>query len=154
MRHIASVLVLLSVVTLMGDAQSPASDIPTLLQPGSLLQPESGSIRGRVLGAGTDEPLMRRHFDVTHYRSLIFADWNRPTADDRALVYQKGAYVLHLLRETLGEAKFWAAIRDYTHRYDGTSVTTVEFQHAMERSTRTDLSIFFTTWVYLEGLPK
>jgi aminopeptidase N len=92
--------------------------------------------------------------EAGHDRSLVFPDWNRPTADDRALVYQKGAYVLHLLRETLGEAKFWAAIRDYTRRYVGTSVTTVEFQHAMERSTRTDLSVFFKTWVYLEGLPK
>ena len=92
--------------------------------------------------------------EAGHDRSLVFADWNRPAADDRALVYQKGAYVLHLPRETLGEAKFWAAIRDYTRRYVGTSVTTVEFQQAMERSTRTDLSVFFKTWVYLEGLPK
>jgi aminopeptidase N len=92
--------------------------------------------------------------EAGHDRSLVFPDWNRPTADDRALVYQKGAYVLHLLRETLGEARFWAAIRDYTRRYVGTSVTTVEFQQAMERSTRTNLSVFFKTWVYLEGLPK
>jgi aminopeptidase N len=92
--------------------------------------------------------------EAGHDRALVFPDWSRPTADDRALVYQKGAYILHLLRETLGEAKFWAAIRDYTRRYVGTSVTTVEFQQAMERSTRRDLSVFFKTWVYLERLPK
>jgi hypothetical protein len=59
MRQIASVLVVLSVVTLMGYAQSPASDIPTLLRPGS------GSIRGRVLGAGTDEPLRNARVQAT-----------------------------------------------------------------------------------------
>ncbi|PYR33178.1 MAG: hypothetical protein DMF90_21750 [Acidobacteria bacterium] len=89
--------------------------------------------------------------DAGHDRSLVFPDWNRPTADDRTLVYQKGAYVLHLLRETLGERLFWEGIRDYTRRYAGMSVTTVEFQHAMERSTGKDLSVFFKTWVYLDG---
>jgi aminopeptidase N len=92
--------------------------------------------------------------DAGHDRSLVFTDWTRPTPDDRTLVYQKGAYVLHLLRETLGEVRFWAAIRDYTRRYEGSSVTTVEFQHAMERSAQTDLSLFFKTWVYLDELPK
>jgi aminopeptidase N len=91
--------------------------------------------------------------DAGHDRSLVFPDWSRPTADDRTLVYQKGAYVLHLLRETLGDARFWAGIRDYTRRYAGTSVTTIEFQHAMERSSRQDLSAFFGTWVYLDRSP-
>jgi aminopeptidase N len=92
--------------------------------------------------------------DAGHDHSLVFPDWNRPTADDRTLVYQKGAYVLHLLRETLGEAIFWAGIRDYTRRYTGTSVTTVEFEHALERSTGKDLSAFFKMWVYIEGSPR
>jgi aminopeptidase N len=91
--------------------------------------------------------------DAGHDRSLVFPDWNRPTADDRTLVYQKGAYVLHLLRETLGEAVFWAGIRDYTRRYAGTSVTTVEFEHALDRSTGKDLSAFFKIWVYVESSP-
>lgn len=42
--------------------------------------------------------------DASHDRSLVFPDRNRPSADDRTLVYQKGVYVFHLLRETLGEA--------------------------------------------------
>jgi aminopeptidase N len=92
--------------------------------------------------------------DAGHDRSLVFPDWNRPTSDDRTLVYQKGAYVLHVLRETLGEAMFWAGIRDYTRRYTGASVTTVDFQYAMERATRKDLSDFFKTWVYLDASPK
>ena len=92
--------------------------------------------------------------DAGHDRSLVFPNWNRPTTDDRTLVYQKGAYVLHLLRETLGEAMFWAGIRDYTRRYAGTSVTTLDFQHAMEQSTLKDLSEFFKTWVFLDASPK
>jgi aminopeptidase N len=92
--------------------------------------------------------------DAGQDRSLVFPDWNRPTAQDRTLVYQKGAYVLHLLRETLGERLFWAGVRDYTRLRAGPSVTTVDFQRAMERSTGRDLSEFFRTWVYLDGRPK
>jgi aminopeptidase N len=65
-------------------------------------------------------------------------------------VYQNGAYVLHRLRETLGARAFWTDVRDYTRTDAGTSVTTAEFQQAMERATATDLSEFFRAGVYLE----
>ena len=81
-------------------------------------------------------------------RSLVFADWTYPTPDDRTLVYQKGAYALHLLRETLGDQVFWAGLRDYTRAHSGRSVTSIQFQRAMERSSRKDLSTFFKTWIY------
>jgi aminopeptidase N len=80
---------------------------------------------------------------------LVFPNWNRPTADDRTLVYRKGAYVLHLLREQLGERAFWDGIRHYTRTHFGKSVTTVDFQKAMEQSSGRDLSQFFSEWVYL-----
>jgi aminopeptidase N len=87
--------------------------------------------------------------DAGHDRSLVFPDWNRPTAADRTLVYRKGAYVLHLLREELGERAFWDGLRRYTRTYFGTSVTTEDFQHAMEQSSGRDLAAFFAKWVYL-----
>jgi aminopeptidase N len=86
--------------------------------------------------------------EAGHDRSLVFPDWDRPSPDDRTLVYQKGAYVLHLLREMVGDRVFWAAVRDYTRMHAGLSVTTSDFQRAMERSTGRDLSAFFRTWVY------
>ena len=58
MRQIASAIVLLSVITLIGSAQSPARDI-TLVQTGT------GSIRGRVLAAGTDAPLRNARVQPT-----------------------------------------------------------------------------------------
>jgi aminopeptidase N len=82
-------------------------------------------------------------------RSLVFPDWNRPTADDRAVVYQKGAYVLHLLREHMGEDAFWKGIRRYTVAHAGGSVTTDDFKRSMEQSSGLNLSAFFDTWVYL-----
>ena len=68
-------------------------------------------------------------------------------------MYQKGAYVLNRLRETLGEASFWAAVRDYSRNYEGRSLTTVDFQEAIKRSTGKSLSEFFKTWIYLDESP-
>jgi aminopeptidase N len=84
-------------------------------------------------------------------RSLVFPSWDRPTANDRTLVYQKGAFVLHQLRETLGDDVFWAGIRRYTRAYAGRSVTTTDFQRSMEHSSGRDLSDFFSKWIYLTG---
>lgn len=89
----------------------------------------------KVRDAGKDKP-------------LVFPDWNKPTREDRTLVYDKGAYVTHLLREELGEAKFWQALKDYTRKYWGKSVTTKDFQASFEKSSGKDLSGFFKKWVY------
>lgn len=79
--------------------------------------------------------------------ALVYAVWSKPSADDRAVVYQKGAYVLHLLREELGERAFWGGIRAYTRAYYGHSVVTADFRKAMERASGRDLSGFFARWV-------
>ncbi len=86
--------------------------------------------------------------DAGRDRSLVFPNWDSPTADDRTLVYQKGGYVLHLLRQALGDQQFWSGIRYYTKTYLGRSVTTDDFRRAMEEATGRDLGAFFTEWVY------
>jgi aminopeptidase N len=78
----------------------------------------------------------------------VFPSWERPTADDRTIVYQKGAYALHELRELLGDAAFWAGIRRYTSDHFGQPVTTGDFRDAMEKASGRDLQAFFDRWVY------
>ncbi|WP_242691067.1 M1 family metallopeptidase [Lysobacter enzymogenes] len=79
--------------------------------------------------------------------ALVYAVWNKPSADDRAVVYQKGAYVLHLLREEVGERAFWRGVRTYTRAYYGHSVTSADLRKVMERASGRDLSAFFARWV-------
>ncbi len=81
-------------------------------------------------------------------KPLVFPDWNKPSGDDRAVVYQKGAYFLHVLRGELGEAVFWTAIRDYTRSHFNASVQTRDLQQAMERASGRDLSALFNQWAY------
>ena len=81
-------------------------------------------------------------------KPLLFPDWSNPTPEDRTLVYYKGAYFLHLLREKLGEAAFWKGIQHYTQTHYGQSVESRDFQQAMEKGTGQSLQAFFGEWVY------
>ncbi len=84
-------------------------------------------------------------------KSLVFPDWLRPTREDRILVYDKGAYVLHLLREQMGERTFWNGLRLFTRRHFGKSVVTTDFVSAMEEANGKSLKEFFAKWVYLKS---
>lgn len=99
------------------------------------------------------EAMRRRYEQVVsrgNDRSLIFPEWNRPTADDRTVVYQKGALVLHQLRERLGDDTFWKATRLYTRKHFGQSVTTESLRAAFEEASGTDLRDFFARVVRVE----
>ena len=67
---------------------------------------------------------------------------------DRTLVYYKGAYVIHLLQEELGDETFWKGIKYYSKLNFGKSVVTKDFQSAMEKAANKKLSYFFDKWVY------
>ncbi|MBB5017579.1 aminopeptidase N [Chitinivorax tropicus] len=81
-------------------------------------------------------------------KPLIFPDWRSPTLNDRALVYDKGAYLIHQLRGQLGEQAFWAGIKHYTQHHWGRAVHTGDFKRAMEAASGQDLGEFFNRWVY------
>ena len=82
-------------------------------------------------------------------KSLVFADWLHPTAEDRTLVYDKGAYVMHLLRAEMGERNFWKGLQLFTRRHFGKSVVTSDFIAAMEEANGKSLKEFFGKWVLL-----
>jgi aminopeptidase N len=83
-------------------------------------------------------------------KSLVFPNWISPTREDRTLVYDKGAYVLHLLREEMGERAFWNGLRLFTRRHFGKSVVTSDFAAAMEEANGKSLKEFFAKWIYLQ----
>lgn len=66
----------------------------------------------------------------------------------RAVQYSKGALFLAHLREMLGEHPFWDGLRAFTRTHAGKTVTSHDFQSAMEQASGRDLSLTFTQWVY------
>lgn len=68
--------------------------------------------------------------------------------------YQKGAWVLHMLREKVGDQAFRSGIRDYYARHMNGNATTADFQQAMEAAAGTDLDLFFDQWLREGGNPR
>ena len=79
---------------------------------------------------------------------LSFRDWKVPRDAGGRLPYEKGAWVLHLLRQQMGDDAFWRGLRVYTKDNWGKQVTSRDFERAMEAVTDTPLKDFFQTWVY------
>jgi aminopeptidase N len=67
--------------------------------------------------------------------------------------YEKGGFVLHMLRQQVGERAFHDALRAYfAHHKDGTAVTS-DLQTEMERASNQRLQWFFDQWLRRPGYP-
>src|SRR5690242_5528512 len=68
--------------------------------------------------------------------------------------YQKGAWVLHMLRSRLGDDAFFRGLRTYYQAHANANASTEDLRAALEKSSRTDLRAFFARWVYDSGHPQ
>jgi aminopeptidase N len=68
-------------------------------------------------------------------------------------VYDKGALVVHTLRNYLGDEQFFPAIQDYLQMYAYQSASSEDMEQALTTITGTDLHDFFENWVYTPGFP-
>ena len=64
------------------------------------------------------------------------------------LTYQKGAWILHMLRDLVGEKSFQRGIRTYYGKYFNSNTSTDEFRIEMEKASGKDLKVFFKQWLY------
>jgi aminopeptidase N len=67
--------------------------------------------------------------------------------------YEKGGWVLHMLRRELGDAIFWKAIQKYYTTYRGKNASTKDLQQIFEKMSGKTLEPFFTQWLYTAGNP-
>ncbi len=67
--------------------------------------------------------------------------------------YNKGAWVLHMLRHAIGDAAFFDTLAEYRSQHAYGAATTEDFQSAAEGVSGMDLSAFFDEWVYQRGAP-
>ena len=69
-------------------------------------------------------------------------------------IYQKGAWILHMLRGMIGDEAFWAGIRSYYRAHQDGHATTADFRGEMERASGRDLRVFFDQWLTRGGLVR
>src|SRR5687768_1015072 len=68
--------------------------------------------------------------------------------------YQKGAWVLHMLRAELGDKHFFDGVKRYYERHKNGTASSEDLRAALEKTSGKNLKPFFTSWVYGAGHPK
>ena len=66
-------------------------------------------------------------------------------------IYQKGSWILHMLRGVVGTDTFWEGMRSYYAKYKDGHATTADFKREMEEASGMELSWFFEQWLYNGG---
>ena len=72
----------------------------------------------------------------------------------RALVYNKAAMVLHMLRRLIGDDKFFGGLRRFYAARRFQKAGTDDLQRAFEAETETSLERFFERWIHGAALPR
>ncbi|HVU57396.1 MAG TPA: M1 family metallopeptidase [Puia sp.] len=68
--------------------------------------------------------------------------------------YQKGGWVLHMLRRKIGDSLFWKAISTYYTTYRNGNASTEDLEKIVEKVSGQDLHTFFHQWLYTPGHPS
>jgi aminopeptidase N len=68
--------------------------------------------------------------------------------------YEKGAWVLHMLRSQLGDEAFFKGVRAYYNAHKEANATTEDLREALEKASGKDLKSFFARWIYGSGHPR
>jgi aminopeptidase N len=68
--------------------------------------------------------------------------------------YQKGGWVLHMLRRKIGDSLFWKGISAYYAAYRNKNASSSDFETIMGVVSGQDLHIFFQQWLYTPGHPS
>jgi aminopeptidase N len=71
-----------------------------------------------------------------------------------AITYQKGAWVLHMLRDIIGAEAFRQGIQSYYKRFMNANASTSDFIEEMEKVSHKNLKPFFTQWLSIADNPK
>jgi aminopeptidase N len=72
----------------------------------------------------------------------------------RAVIYNKSAAVLHMLRRLIGDDAFFKGIRRFYADNRFKKAGTQEFQRAMETASGRSLERFFQRWIFESGIPR
>lgn len=79
---------------------------------------------------------------------------SRQNPVSKAVGYDKGAMVFHMLRRKLGEAAFWNALRDVYQQRRFQKTSWYDLQRAFEARGQRSLQSFFDQWIHRKSAPR
>ncbi|PCI40470.1 MAG: hypothetical protein COB53_01005 [Elusimicrobia bacterium] len=112
---------------------------------------------------GRDEADLELEFNRRNYIHEDSSKYRRPIVSNRYRypwvifdrhLYEKGGWVLHMLRAELGETDWWNSLRHYLQKHRNKSVETADLIIAIEEATGRNLRLFFDQWVFKAGHPS
>jgi aminopeptidase N len=68
--------------------------------------------------------------------------------------YQKGGWILHMLRSEVGDKIFQKILQTYFEQYKGSNADTRDFEAVAEKISGQNLKWFFDQWLYRPGIPQ
>jgi aminopeptidase N len=110
---------------------------------GAMFREEMSRIRAQVLRA--PEVASRPVIDSIETDLMALLNANS---------YQKGGFVLHMLREEVGDSVFVRGLRVYLDRHRHGTATTDDLRAAVEIASGRDLRAFFDQWLRRPGFPE
>jgi aminopeptidase N len=111
---------------------------------------------------GDDEGAVNLEAKLNAYLREAKTRYIRPIVSDRydqpgdmfdSHTYPKGARVLHMLRNLVGDESFFAILRHFLNRYAFDAVDTNDFIRSVKTVTGQNLDWFFDQWLYKPGHP-
>ena len=68
--------------------------------------------------------------------------------------YQKGAWILHMLRQKIGDELFHKSIVSYYNKYRLSNASSADFIEVVEEISQEELDQFFYQWLFQSGHPQ
>ncbi|MEZ5359607.1 MAG: M1 family aminopeptidase [Candidatus Zixiibacteriota bacterium] len=87
-------------------------------------------------------------FEYTGGGSIYIVDTTDVWNIFGSIVYDKGGWVLHMLRHVVGDSLFFESLANYRQQYLWQTASTEEFRDVVEATSGMDLDYFFQQWIY------
>ncbi len=86
-------------------------------------------------------------------RPVVFRRWEFPSQNFDRHTYQKGAAILAMLTDLLGDAHWERTMQHFLSKHAFEPVATSDLMTAVQEATGQDLDWFFEQWIYRSGHP-
>jgi len=90
---------------------------------------------------------------AVYKRPIVTTMYKHPDDLDDGHTYQKGAFVLHMLRNYIHEENFRESLKQYLIRYRYSNAETDDLRKVCEEVSGISLQQFFYQWIYRAGHP-
>lgn len=102
-------------------------------------------------GLEASQATIRRLVPTLPGYTIIHRNLSRMEDVTTGLTYQKGGWVMHMLRGVIGDAAFQRGIRAYYREHFNATASTADLRRAMEEASGQQLGWFFEQWLSRPG---